>query len=188
MPVRKTAAKKTATPAKKTAKSAAPALAKKVAAAKKTAESNPEESAAKRIIAAIESGAFDGYLNQFDAALTKRINEHVVENQKAKTTAKSASSSTPSEKKVAPPPKKAKKTVTITPEQDGEYKVSDRLASLAGAKVKFIRFKADSDGKKSVVEMLTGKPGSPKGKRVVIPTSALEESGDVKKKRAVKKK
>lgn len=186
MPVRKPAAKKTATPAKKTATT------KKVAAKKtaptKSAESasadEPKEAAiAQKIVAAIKEGNFDPYLNDLDEALSDRINRHVTEKNAA---AKKSASAAPAEKKVSAPPKK--KRESITPEPDGEYKVSDRLASLAGAKVKFIRFKADTDSKKSVVEMLTGKPGSPKGKRVVIPTSALEESGDAKKKRAVKKK
>lgn len=186
MPVRKTAAKKTATPAKKTATTKKVA-AKKTAppkSASASADESKEAAIAAKIVAAIKEGNFDPYLNDLDSALTDRMNRHITEKNAA---AKKSASAAPAEKKVSAPPKK-KKTVTITPEPDGEYKVSDRLASLAGAKVKFIRFKADSDSKKSVVEMLTGKPGSPKGKRVVIPTSALEESGDAKKKRAVKKK
>lgn len=183
MPVRKTAAKKTATPAKKVAKSAA----KKTTAKSESAAPEAAEAAiAKKIVAAIEGGNFDPYLNDLDSALTIRINKHIAEKRAA---SKKSASPAPAEKKVsAPPVKKKKPTVSITPELDGTYKVSERLSSLAGATVRFVRFKPDTDEKKSVVEMLTGKPGSPKGKRVVIPTSALEEVAQPAKKRAAKKK
>lgn len=178
MPVRKSA------PAKKTspAKSAAKPLAKKVAAAKKapakkttpakkSASSSKQDSLGQRIANAIAAGDFDGDLGLLDDALTQRTNDLA-------TAKKTAAAKTTTAKKVSAPPKKST-SASVTPVKDSTYVVAATLKSLAGAKVKFRHYKAVEGGvdeKKSVVEMLTDKPGSPKGKVVVIPTAALTVS------------
>jgi hypothetical protein len=149
------------------------ATAKKTTAAKKSASASEpadrREEVAKRISGEIVAGTFDGYLILFDDALTTRANAQAAEARK-----NAAKSPAPvSEKKVGASPKKSTKPA-IVPEKDKQYLVGDRIKSLAGAKVKFLRFKADTDGAKSVVEMLTDKPGNPKGKVVSVPTIALE--------------
>lgn len=153
---KKTAAKKTAAP-KKSSSTTAPS-------------SGAEQSAGEKIASAIRAGHLDDWLGQIDDALTARANQHLAENKKSAATKSTA-------KKVSPAPKKsAAPTPTVEPTAGTTYGVSAKFKPLAGAKVKFVRFKADTDGAKSVVEMVTDKPGNPKGKKVVIPTAALEES------------
>lgn len=158
---------------KPAAKSAAKPLAKKVAAAKKPVKKTAApkgDSLGQRVASAIVAGEFDGDLALLDDALTERSNEIAATKKTTEAPAKT-------EKKVAAPPKKSKSaSAAIVPEPNKTYGIATTLKSLAGAKVKFLRFKVTPDGpdeKKSVVEMLTDKPGSPKGKKVVIPTSGL---------------
>lgn len=162
MPVKRATAKKTV--AKKTA-------AKKptgTAAAKKTAEVDPAENIAKNVSAAIVEGKFDRYLVLIDDALTTRINKQNAE--AAKKTAEPAPAKT--ERKVSTPPKRAKKS--IVPEVGKNYLVSDSSKNIGGARVKFKRTKVDAP-EKAVVEMVTDKPGYPKGKLIVLPVAYLEE-------------
>lgn len=176
MPVRKTPVKK-----KPAAKSAAPALAKKVASAKtkKSASTVDKPSAkkdapkdvaalAKNVAGAISSGKFDGHLGVIDDALTARSNEQ----------RNAAKKSAPAEKKgrVTEAPKREKKDEVIVPKVGTTYKVKPSFKKLAGAKVKFKKFRAESNDEKAVVEMVTEKPGFPKGKNIVIPVSALSTS------------
>lgn len=169
MPVKKPAAKK------KTSKSAAPALTKKVTATKRrapakktTAKSaaDPAQQVANDICSAIVSGRLDGYLIQMDDALTERLRARQTEAREK------VEKSAPAEKKVPSAPKKSRPLVK--PVSDRKYKVVDSNKAIGGATVVFLRHKVEDDSK-SVVEMATDKPGYPKGKRVVIPTSALVE-------------
>jgi hypothetical protein len=153
-------------PVRKNSKSAAKPLAKKVAAAKKS-KKKVEDSLGQRIASAIAEGKFDGDLGLLDDALTDRANHLTA----TKTAAPKKSTTSTGVKKVSPPPKK--NSSALVPEPGKTYGITDKFKPLAGAKVKFIRFKADSDEKKSLVEMLTDKPGNPKGKKVVIPSNAL---------------
>jgi hypothetical protein len=181
MPVKRTTAAKKAVAKKTTpAKSAAPALAKEVArkktAAKTSASASAEpakniEQLTKNIAAAIEGGQFDSHISLLDNAITKRINAHVASTAKTAAAKPAPKSET---KKVSTAPKRAKKPVeNIVPESGKTYKLA-APAKLEGAKVKFIRPKADDDAK-VVIEMVTEKPGYPKGKRVVVPVSALRK-------------
>ena len=166
-PAKKAAAKKTAAPAKKTA-------AKKSTSASKPAAGKGDslEGLAKNIAEAIRSGQFDGHVAMLDEAITERVNAKVAENAK---TERAAAKKTETKKVSAAPKRGAtKKSEPITPKEGTTYKLSGP-AKLAGAKVKFLRFKSDDD-KKAVVEMVTGKPGYPKEKRVVVPVSALAPS------------
>lgn len=180
MPVRKSAAKPLAKKiaAKKTAKKAVATPAKKTPA-KKTVAGKVEETLVDRIAAGIVGGSFDGELVKLDDALTTRANAQAV-------AARKESASKPAAKKVSAPPKKVTVETTVEPTSGTSYGVSPKFKPLSGAKVKFIRFKADSAGEKSVVEMMTDKPGSPKGKKVVIPTAALVESKTAARKTAKK--
>lgn len=186
MPTRKSAVptkKAAATPAKK-------AVAKKTAPAKdadirnEDADNKEIKATVDAIIGAIKTGAFDGHLTALDDALTARSNK--------RRAASASASAKPAEKKVAPAPKRVVQedeptaTVLVTPVANTTYLVSEKFKPLAGAKVKFIRFRADDD-QKVVVEMLTDKPGSPKGKRVMIPTKSLVEVKPAAKKTAAKK-
>jgi DNA-binding protein HU-beta len=170
MPVKKTAAKKVAakkTPAKKTA-------AKKTTSTKSASQKQP--SLGENICSAIKSGQLDGYLAEIDSALETRLAERSKEEAKKKT---STPKPAEQEKKVAPAPKKQPPAAKVTPEKGKTYQIATKFKALAGAKVEFTKFKTGTDKKvdktKAVVIMKTDKPGNPKGKRVVIPTSALEE-------------
>lgn len=181
MPVRKPAAAKKKTPAK----SAAPALSKKVAAKKTAAKKTPAkkssasgskgdnakiDSLAQNICKAIVSGDFDGNIKALDDALTERINARAKESAKKTPAAKE-------EKKVGTAPKRkpAEKKEPLVPVKDKTYKI-ERLKKFLGAKVKFLRHK-DGDESKAVVEMMsTDVAGYPKGKRFVVPTSALAKT------------
>lgn len=182
MPVKKPAAAKKAAAKKSVAKSAAPALAKKVTAAKRTSTKSSAstaepvkdtESLTKKIAEAIKSGEFDAHISLLDDAITDRINKHVAANARkngaaSKPVAKSES------KKVSSAPKRAKRPVeNIVPEPGKTYKLA-APAKLEGAKVKFIRPKADDDSK-VVIEMVTEKPGYPKGKRAIVTLAALRK-------------
>jgi hypothetical protein len=126
------------------------------------------------IVAAIEEGQFDGFLSPIDAAVTGRM-DALLDAEEA--LAKETATKKPADsKRVAAAPKKtaAPKVAKVTPKEKGVYMVGDALKTLVGAKVEFQRYKA-GDKEKSVVVMKTDKPGNPKGKRLVIPTSALEE-------------
>lgn len=162
--------------AKKTTAKKATSSAKKSAPAKKTTAKKPaakdssasddrtNDGLAKKIVTAIKAGEFDGHISDFDNAVSERIEQQRVENAKKKTPAKKGAES----KKVSAAPKRE----SITPEPNKSYKVSSRFKKLAGAKVKFIRFKAEDDTK-GVVEMMVDKPGYPKGKRAILPVSVL---------------
>lgn len=153
-------------PARPVKKSAAKPLAKKVTAAKRR---KPKEDSPGDVIAqAIISGDLDGWLGLIDDALEQR-SRAVNEVERA------ASATAKTEKKVSAPPKRTATKAEITFTKGETYAVSDKVKSLAGAKVKFHNFKADSMKKKSVVEMLVDKPGNPKGKKVILPTIALVE-------------
>lgn len=169
MVARKPAAKKPA--AKKTAAKKTAAPAKKSGSASSDAAASDKQigDAVTRICENIENGGFDGHLQKFDDALTKRIN--------AQNAAKRAAAKKTAEKRVAAPPKKAAPAApktTVEPEPGKTYGIKKTFKQLAGAKVKFVRFKAETDGAKSIVEMMSDVPGNPKGKKVAIPTSALE--------------
>ena len=166
-PAKKTAAKKSAPAKKSVSKSAAPKV-------------DPLDEIAKEICEGIVSGAFDFALVQFDDALEERLSKQQQAAAKKTPAKKSPVADT---KKVSAPPKRAAK---VKPEAEKTYQIASKFKSLSGAKVKFKRFKAD-DENKSVVEMLTDKPGAPKGKRVVVPTTALEPVASPAKKRAAKK-
>lgn len=176
---KKVAAKKTTSASgRKTSKSAAPALAKKVAAkktTKKTAAKKSEsasgaprdvDSLAGRIIDAIKQGEFDGHIADLDDAITARINKQATAK---KTAAKKPAAS--GERKVSSAPKR-KTDAPVEAEPGKTYKISSKVKKLAGAKVKFIRPSA-KDENKGMMEMLVDKPGYPKGKRFLLPLSAL---------------
>jgi hypothetical protein len=106
-------------------------------------------------------------VRNIDDALTDRVN--AAQKTESTTAKKSASA-----KKTTAPPKRATKTVAA---KVGEtYKIAASFKKLAGAKVEFRRFKVvdgEANKDKAVVKMLTDKPGNPKGKVIVVPTSAL---------------
>jgi hypothetical protein len=196
MVAKKPAAKKTV--AKKTTAAPAKKVAAKKTAAKKgsASEGGGVMDTINLIAAAIVNGDLDAGIIPLDDAITKRINAVAAERQKAEANKRKVAD----DKKVSTPPKKSepepdeeddapKGTPVKTPEEGKTYVIADRLKSLAGAKVKFLRFKADDD-KKAVVEMLTDVAGNPKGKRVGVPIAALLVPPATKKpaRRAVKKK
>jgi len=140
------------------------------AKAKSSPKPAPEEAIAKQILDAITGGHLDGYLTQIDDALTERSNAKIEARVAAEKPASASGGKT-----VAPPPKKpaaSKGAATVTPVKDKVYLVSSAFKKLAGSEVSFVRHK-DGDVAKSVVAMVTDKPGFPVGKRVVIPTNAL---------------
>lgn len=151
---KKTTAKKTAV--KKTA-------AKKATPARESGDQAKQ--IAESVASAIKEGDFDGHLQMIDEALTNRMQQP---NRSNGQPAKKAT-----EKKVAPPPKRSAKKINL--KNGTTYQIVKGMKGIGGAKVKFIRYKADSDEKKSVVEMVTSKPGYPKGKKVAVQTMALEE-------------
>lgn len=175
VPARKTAAKKVASkaPAKKTvAKKTTPAKTKPAALKGKSASaaqpSNVEELAA-RVCTAIRNGDFDGSIADIDNAVNARISAQASERAAAKKTA------APAPKKVSAAPKRNAKVVeAVVPEDGKTYKINSKIKKLEGAKVKFIRFKAEDDSK-GVVELMVDKPGYPKGKRSIVPVSALSK-------------
>lgn len=172
MPTRKVAtAKKTV--AKKSA-SAAPA--KKTAAPAKGAVQTHEE-LGEKIAANIEAGAFDASIIRLEEAITTRVNAFMIEQAKKEEAAEKKKSSASGEKKVPAAPKKS---ATLKPVEGKEYRVSERLSKLAGATVEFRNPKPDAP-EKAVVIMKSDVPGTPKGKRIVIPISALEEKPESKK-------
>jgi hypothetical protein len=154
--------------------------------AKKTAKKSASKPAAdpvKGLVAdiatAVIAGDLDAHLTLLDDALTTRANARAAETAKKTAAA-------PAEKKVSAPPKKGGSSVgstgtkAVVPVESTVYLVSDRLKNLAGAKVEFVRYKP-GDENKAVVVMKTEKPGSPRGKRVVIPVAALVEDATAKK-------
>lgn len=164
MPVRKnTAAKKTTAPAKK---AAAKPAAKKSSASSGLSETQVEQ-VGKLVLAAIKGGDLDHMLVQFDDALTARINKHIKE-QAAKKPAAGTK-----EKTASPAPKResasTKKSLDLVANKN--YKLG-APAKLKDAKVKYLK-PSPKDASKVVVEMVTEKPGYAKGKRIVLPKSAL---------------
>jgi hypothetical protein len=146
---------------------------------KTTAKPSPRKSASSKnkdrtpgdvIAEAIINGDLDGYLGLIDDALEQRSQDVAKVEAAAKktTTAKT-------EKKVSPPPKRGK-SEPLTLKKDSTYAVSTKVKGLGGAKVKFHNYKTGSNKEKAVVEMLVGKPGHPKGKKVILPAAALVAS------------
>lgn len=185
MPVKKTVAKKTATrTAKKTTASASKPLSKEVRSAKKTTKPKPApepdedfnddeelDALAELLVTALKEGDLDGALGKIDDAVTERINRHNAEQRK-----QAAKKTAPAEKRVSAPPKKQSVSASVEkPVKNTTYVIRDAFKKLAGAKVKFIHFKPNTDNEKIVIEMMSDKPGNPKGKRLVVPLAAIEE-------------
>jgi hypothetical protein len=170
MPVRKSPAKKA--PAKKTvAKKTTTKGASSASAKKTTVPSNQAQyqALADGVASAIREGSLDGYLELLDDALTDRANS--INSQTTAAAKKSASTA----KKTTPPPSR-EKVKPITPKKGSVYKITTAFKALSGAKVEFVRFRTKDgvvDKNKAVVIMQTDKPGNPKGKRVIVPVSAL---------------
>ena len=182
MPVKKPATKPTAK--KAVAKKTSSATAKKSSPAKKNASGSSQTDIIDVVIAALNGGEFDGRLDDLDDALTNRINTII----KAETAEEKKKSSAAATKKVSAPPAKSKSaiptTAKVTPKKDGVY-----LHTKLGAKVKFLRHKVTDgaqDKNKSVVEMIDGVEGKPRGTKVVVATNLLDNVPAAKKTAAKK--
>lgn len=151
-------------------------VARKTSPAKaKNGSVDPASEAAQNIVDAVKSGVLDGFLEQFDDAVTERINARQAEEEK-QSRAAARTKSASGEKKVAPPPRKpsaSKAAAQVKPEKGVVYRVTSAFKRLAGADVEFVRLKAD-DTTRAVVSMVSDVPGFPKGKRVSVPVNALE--------------
>lgn len=151
------------------------ATATKKSAAKKTASSDPLKELVATFVELIKDGSLDEiYLRKVDDAITKRLEAHV--NGAASASQPAASS----EKSVPLPTRKSKEAPAAVPVKTVEPKVN-ALYTIAGEKyagvvVKFKKWAhGDASLGKAGVEVVTEGPGYPKGKKFVIPVTALRE-------------
>lgn len=157
-----------------------------VVAKKKTAVKQKADglaALADDIVKMLKDGTLDEFLGAFDDALTERIEkqdeEAAVKKWGAKTTTPAATRTVPQ------PTRKSASKPSFVPDVNGTYVVAGGNKQLEGKKVKFLRFRKD-DTTKAVVEMLQDAPGSPKGKKIIIPVSALKKPAAASR-RVVKK-
>ncbi|MFE9742918.1 hypothetical protein [Streptomyces sp. NPDC006477] len=132
----------------------------------------------------IEAGTLDEVLGDIDDAISARLDAVTPK----KTTARKTTTTAPSKaEKLAPVTRKpatesaspSAKPVPVRPRKGFDYQVNPTLKNaMAGVKVKFKSYVADTNNAKSSCELLEEFKGKPAGTRVTVPTRYLVKIDD----------